>query len=135
MKTKEEVIKEAWGELMPVYTYINLTDGWGKSFFNHKEVDYNLFDFITTIKGSFIRPKLLQGIEHNNGWIKIESEKDLPKGDYGQCFLLHNGSIIYGGFRRYTEETFYFFNASGEGLLENSVTHYQPIVKPKPPIY
>jgi len=37
------------------------------------EIDYDLdFDGV----GKF-RPKSLQGIENNNGWIKIESESDL----------------------------------------------------------
>ena len=34
------------------------------------------------------RPKSLQGIENNNGWIKIESEKDLPKEKGLKCLFL-----------------------------------------------
>lgn len=51
--------------------------------------------------------------QNNNGWIKIESEEDLPKDYDTQHFDL------------YTHST------------NNIITHYQlkPIEKPKPPIY
>ena len=85
----------------------------------------------------YYQPRSLQGIENNNGWIRIESEEDLPKEDKIECHLIiNNGSMeLHGGFRRYSKETFYFFNAKGEGFLIDSVTHYQPIVKPEKPIY
>ena len=76
MKTKEEVIKEAWVILMPDYTSIDLVNGWSLGIFNYKEIDFTLFDVIATKIGYFIRPKSLRGVENNNGWIKGIPTKD-----------------------------------------------------------
>lgn len=44
--------------------------------------------------GHYVRPKSLQGIENNNGWIKIESEADLPeRNDEQEYYWIHEGSI------------------------------------------
>lgn len=83
------------------------------------------------ISGS--RPKSLKGIENNNGWIRIESEADLPKlksAEELNCFIkasdderIGMGIFAFGRFM-----TFF-------GNEYANVTHYQPIEKPKPPIY
>ena len=77
----------------------------------------------------FFRPKSLQGIENNNGWVKIESEKDLPK----ESGLYFGKDYEFG-----TDMTFFDFETKewedSNGYLLN-ITHYQPIEKPKPPIY
>ena len=75
------------------------------------------------------RPKSLQGIENNNGWIKIESEKDLPK----------VSGLYFGKDYEFGTDMMYFdFETKkwedSNGYLQN-VTHYQPIEKLKPPIY
>jgi hypothetical protein len=65
-------------------------------------------------------PKAIQGIETNNGWIKIESEEQfelIPNGEY------HWYDEIHG----------YYEN--GDIPNYKKYTHYQPITKPKPPIY
>lgn len=78
------------------------------------------------------RPKSLSGIENNNGWISIESVDDLPK-EEGQYFV-------------YSKVDWhpYFRIDVFSGRLSNSIhhvtgkpifSHYQPIEKPKPPIY
>ena len=77
----------------------------------------------------FFRPKSLQGIENNNGWIKIESEKDLPK----------VSGLYFGKDYEFGTDMMYFdFETKkwedSNGYLQN-VTHYQQIEKPKPPIY
>lgn len=78
--------------------------------------------------GNFYRPKSLQGIEDNCGWIKIESESDLPKKD-SECFFIEHGNITQGIF-------------NGKRFISNygvfgwkTITYHQPIEKPKPPIY
>lgn len=100
-----------------------------------ESIDQNehLFDFIAD-KGSV--PYSLEGIDNNNGWIKIESEADLPK----ESGLYH---VVCFGVETILE---FFDNSKVKGFIhigktyinrynEIGVTHYQPIQKPKPPIY
>jgi hypothetical protein len=69
-------------------------------------------------------------IEHNNGWIRIESEEDLPK-ETIEC-----KTCFYDG-KNYVQ------GCSGErnaNQLWNAykaiqITHYKPIETSKPPIY
>lgn len=146
---KAEAIREAWLEFLSEEDFKKLVlDEEGFSNYQcrryiHQSKWNDLYSrFIKNSKtrtGSDLiyRPKSLQGIEHNNGWIRIESEKDLPKEDKIVCHLIINNDRmeLNGGFRRYSKETFYFFNAKGEGFLIDSVTHWQPIVKHEKPIY
>lgn len=117
MDTKKKLIKEAWGVL-----YNDQTDknGWFTVGFNY-EYNHNDFDTIRYLDCVQIRPKQLQGIENNNGWIKIESKSD-----------------------RYPYEDVWIINADGNGiaffhdameLIPESYTHYQPIIKPKMPLH
>lgn len=71
------------------------------------------------------RPIELKGIENNNGWIKIESENDLPK-ENGWYLVVDSetNEIIEREF--YGIKHPYFFNHS---------SHYQPILRPQKPIY
>ena len=58
-------------------------------------------------------------------WIKIESEDDLPKEENGYWVIGNNGldGIMH-------------FEKSFNWLKEwKEVTHYQPVIRPKPPIY
>ena len=72
----------------------------------------------------------LQGIENNNGWIKIESETDLPKEGIHHSILLDSDCI--NGYRNYDVIVFYEVNSR---YRKKEISHYQPIEKPKPPIY
>ncbi|MCT4156967.1 DUF551 domain-containing protein [Elizabethkingia meningoseptica] len=76
------------------------------------------------------RPMSLQGLENNRGWTRIESEEDLPD-KYGQYWVFtSNGNII----DVYYDE----YNKTWDGILdffEVKATHWQQIVKPKPPIF
>src|SRR5690554_2905829 len=107
--TKQEIINEAWRnqclDKIDEDGWVNLgycvnglddVECWlSDNFFRRRldewEIDYSELDngeFITTK----IRPKSLQGIETNNGWIKIESEADLPKetGHFWVCNKINN---------------------------------------------
>lgn len=68
----------------------------------------------------------LQGTENNNGWIRIESEEGLPKDSFNYYLYCSEGRILrmeeYEYFKKYID-------------TEIEATHYQPIVKPKPPVY
>ena len=65
-------------------------------------------------------------LKPNNGWIKIESEEDLPKIS-GHYFILIN-TVIKIDFWTNHEKKFELWN-------KNLVTYYQPIDRPKPPMY
>jgi len=69
-----------------------------------------------------IRPKSLQGIENNNGWIKGTPKEDMD------CHILFSDG---------TQSIDRFLKEHGNFICNHyvSVTHYQPIEKPKPPIY
>lgn len=73
------------------------------------------------------RPKSLQGIENNNGWIKIESEKDLPKEDCNCHIIYKNGIMSIDKYfvKHKNFNTNHFFH----------IEYYQPIQKPSLPIY
>lgn len=122
-KTKEEVIKEAWGNDYPKNGVDD--NGWSKDCYSHGTFDWELFDSEDGYVMPKIRPKLLQGVENNNGWIKIESEDDLPKDGY--YFVVYkNGKMSDCPKDSDFEDDNYWMQ---------HITHYQPIVKPKPPLY
>ena len=75
----------------------------------------------------------IAGIENNRDWIKIESEDDLPKLTINY-HVLKNGTlteVLYAGKNRW------FVNGRNYPLTTEiaEITHYQPIIKPQPPIY
>ena len=81
------------------------------------------------------RPKSLSGIENNNGWIKIKSEDDLPKltmlnKDNKYWIFNSNGKI--GDLPLSWLHT--FKEMGKREKTNNIITHYQPIIKHKPPI-
>lgn len=69
--------------------------------------------------------KLFEGGKDNNGWIKIESEADLPKqnGDY----------FVFTKEKEVRVEMFGVHSKLDNQYYKEEVTHYQPIVKPEPP--
>lgn len=131
--TKEEKIKEAYCKLdMPFNenTLLN-QNGWTKIKplqYSSKYDDLDLLKLTNSVHS--IRPKSLQGIETNNGWIKIESEDDLPKhkGDY---FVYTRNKEIE---TVYADGDISLMEHTSKSWIRN-FTHYQPIEKPKPPIY
>jgi hypothetical protein len=144
MKTKQQAIQEAYGFLNDLidengWTFYRVDEG-GESGIEPTEdceIKSNIDGVIEW------RPKSLQGIEKNNGWIKIESENDLPK-DLEVCNFIpcnyKNEAFI--GFIKNDEVYFIdysiVFNEDYIKLnswLKSQITHYQPIENPKPPIY
>ncbi|MFV0232789.1 hypothetical protein OBK30_06955 [Empedobacter falsenii] len=80
-----------------------------------------------TFETTAFMPTTLRQILKNNGWVKIENEEDLPK-DY---------EISYHAWNSESDRDYYVTNMwtiINRYHLGN-VTHYQPIEKPKPPIY
>lgn len=126
--TKEEKIKEAWGEYYNDISHEFMNNNGGiYAGYIEREKAY-LLDSIELDKVSALeyRPKSLQGIENNNGWIRIESEDDLPKDVMTNYFICVDGkpSIHVHNLRQ-------VLSLFKDGM----VSHYQPIVKPKNPIY
>ena len=128
LEAKQEAIKNAYGECWEnVKDYVD-ENGWA-SYPNVQKHDYDFGKLEFKDGCTFLRPESLKGIENNNGWIKIESEKDLPK----------VSGLYFGKDYEFGTDMMYFdFETKkwedSNGYLQN-VTHYQPIEKPKPPIY
>ena len=126
--TKQEKIQEAYGS-----RYISLKEsincnGW----INQNVTTRALFDSLEfDEKINSMRPLELKGIENNNDWIKIESKDDLPN-NWQQ---LH---FVIKGFEENENSGYYYdglFWNLNEAYVKEIVTHYQPILKPQPPIY
>lgn len=77
------------------------------------------------------RPKSLQVIEDNNGWIKIESENDLPK-EYGEYYTISSFDNTISE-KKYPHPK--FSNDFNKEWWLKYITHYQPIIKPDLPLY
>lgn len=132
LNKKKEAIRKAYG------------DGWARLHPELKECALKLNGFIH--RESFIsflgyrawgdaerkrvdgdiccRPKSLAGIENNNGWIAIKSDDDLPKDSYNYWVRQSDGIIT--SIRQYDDNKKYW---------DVTATHYQPIIKPLPPVY
>jgi len=95
-------------------------------------------------------PIKLIGIEDNNGWIKIESDDDLPKEKEFFRFIPCNnfdrefmgwidnklGEVLFIDFTFYeVEKDGNRYVSQSNAWLTSQITHYQPIQKPQPPIY
>lgn len=131
--TKEEVIKEAYGEY-----WVRLTDFQRNFALNeggHVQIGYNPEQtqlFIDMKKSGLfdlqpMRPKTLLGIHDNNGWTKIESEKDLPQDINHVYVVARDKEILFkSGVSKSTVDYLY---ATGK------ITHYQQIQEFKPPIF
>lgn len=128
MSTKQEIIKQAYGNYYPQLERCLDENGWSNNWNHFISVESRIFQPEEIEKnGKCWRPKSLQGLEDNNGWIKIENEEDLPKVDGINCWIIteNNKQIRQRWFNKFWNEY------EGEG----KVTHYQPIEQPKPPIY
>ena len=135
--TKEEKIKEAWGyawDFIDGHVKENaLHCGWVHKLninIHFNELNIELQQHYTD--KWLYRPKSLQGIENNNGWIKIESEEDLPKDENIVEFWVYDDKeIVLAKFMYESKRWYHDVNLN----LRLFPTHYQPIEKPKPPIY
>ncbi len=67
-----------------------------------------------------------KAIQNNNGWKKIEREADLPNNDM-EFWVIDKGQLCKKSFNHHLPNNVRYW-------FEN-ITHYQPIIKPQPPIY
>ena len=132
LNAKQKVIKNAYGEYWEkVKDYVDengfintystkisphsLKYSWVDIEVSKKWIDDKIGDTIC------FRPKSLQGIENNNGWIKIESEEQrFPDEDLWIC-------NFNGNKQPFIHDAYDF--------IPERYTHYQPIEKPKPPLF
>jgi len=136
MKTKEEVIQIAW-DLFGVDSNESY-DGWISAEYIPEEailsgmLDLKNFRTSTDYDEPFYRPKSLQGIESNNGWISINSEKDLPSEDLDVHIVFKKDGGNFQTFGVWDKR----LNSFWSGAMKIDIpTHYQPIVKPNPPLH
>ena len=130
LEAKQEAIKKAYGEYWEnVKDYVD-NDGWIDNsipkftFGQLKNLDLEYKNDV------FFRPKSLQGIENNKGWIRIESKDDLPKEKALYFIANSNPDIIF-----YSSNMIADLDNLKEMWEDGDITHYQPIEKPKPPIF
>jgi len=125
---KLKAIQDAYGEYFEeLKRVIDFTNGWCKhplkKYFGEENIQ-------SRVKGDRLiyRPKSLSGIETNNQWIRIEEDgSNLPNGNDADNFWICNENGLFDFFS-YPEQI--------ERKFRNgTVTHYQPVIKPKPPIY
>ncbi|MDV3774042.1 hypothetical protein CMU14_13245 [Elizabethkingia anophelis] len=123
--TKNEAIKAAYGEHWKDVQLIIDENGWFDMAYSEQVPNFDHLWDASDKKNAKIRPKELRGLETNNGWTRIESEEDLPK--EGDLFWVMKKGYDYPLFEP-------MYHDDGEYWLIN-YTHYQPIEKPKPPIF
>ena len=123
LEAKQEAIKKAYGE-----NYIHADiNGWIRHLmYCPSDLGIENYDDMD----GFWRCKSLQGIENNNGWIKIQSEADLPKERMHEVILLDEECME--GYRNYDVIVFYEVNSR---FRKKEISHYKPIEKSKVPIY
>ena len=131
MKTKEEVIKEAWG-LSGITIEYDECNGWS---LEHVELDSFYNESLDTAweystKGVLyarIRPISLQGIEDNNGWTSMAEPIPIEDGNY---HMFNGSKIIPIIIENVTD-----IESLKIQYKKDKFTHYQKIEIPKPPIY
>lgn len=140
MKTKEQTIKEAWGEFWERLTdsqkeYALSNNGYCQIGYSREEkvlyvqlIESGLFE-----GDEVIRPKSLRGIKNNNGWVKIQVLADLPKNDQPDTLfevgLLDENGVFHQEKKRCSLKSLKWM------YQKSLITHYQPTTKLKPPIY
>jgi len=127
MNPKEQKIKESYGEYWEtVKDYVDDNGYCNKrDLFQSKKIRYEEIDIQFSHHTDFtMRPIVLENIENNNGWIRIESEADLPKIDFITQYWFFDGVSTW-------IQTFTLYMKLGRV----KITHYQPIIKPEKPLY
>lgn len=135
MKNEElklKAIQDAYGEYWEICNPDK--NGWTK-YSEVKNEEVNMHDSFVEFTDTCLdieleswRPKSLSGIENNLGWIRIEEDgSNLPNGNDADDFWICNENGLFDFFSYHEQIARKFRNGT--------VTHYQPVIKPKPPIY
>ncbi|MGJ1360403.1 hypothetical protein ACR79K_27225 [Sphingobacterium siyangense] len=133
MKTKQEVIQEAYDNTFPDssnYSFDKIRsavdeNGW------YRFIEGLTVNICTTgfdhDKGAY-RPQSIRGIENNRGWTIADVTKLPTEGIYNVGYFLDDGTFHLGN----DEVEWYELR---EYVVCFGFTHYQPIIKPEAPIY
>jgi hypothetical protein len=131
--TKEEKIKEAWGNS---YDHTVDADGWKHVSMHDFQFKYNTsiagefqgkgYDPFKTgrnshIQNVFVRPNQLKNLDLNNGWTKINTRSDLP---------ISEGMYLFHTVQGRNVEQWH-----SEDVSIGGVTHWRPIVQIPKPLY
>lgn len=122
--TKQETIKNHY-----ISEFINsgMSQQEAEQKWEHIEEFINLDDGYFQNREEYYRPISLRGIETNNSWIRIESEKDLPSEDCDVFLYFKDGEIMCDRF---------LLNYKNFATINYiHVSHYQPITKPLQPLH
>jgi len=130
--TKQEKIQEAYGKYWKTHKeYVN-EDGWiNQSILSRS--DFSNLQF--NDKFNSMRPLDLMGIENNNGWIKIESEEDLPKDNYGMYHVMAKEDLFCDEPKNQGIDEYWLNDNNKSKNWIKDFSHYQIITKPQQPIY
>lgn len=128
---KQEAIKKAYGEYYDICKPNE--NGWTiAEFFPYgkMEPEYGE-DYGNDLHTFYIRPKSLQGIETNNGW--INTLEMLPN-EHQNCYVVKSGKITTAS---YVKDDRWFVRGNGfpKTTQLHDITHWQPIQVPPKPIY
>ncbi len=129
MKTKQEVIQ--------IFNSI----GWNEIEYNHYvspcgtySIDFENYSFADTNGGILTfnnYEELLERSTNNNGWTRIERESDLPKNENE---LFETGFMDDSG--KFRQERKRHSLKTMKWLFQRKmITHYHPVIIPKPPIF
>ncbi|MDV3661641.1 hypothetical protein CMU70_14395 [Elizabethkingia anophelis] len=136
MNSKHEAIKAAYGEHYDLLKE-NIDEN-GRIPVkiikqNMQRLSEEFYDSLRMVDvlGEYYQPEQLAGIYNNRGWTRIESEEDLPKEYKNYWCRTYNGDTKILRFDPEFKEWYYECNTG----LSFTVTHYQPIQTPKPPIF
>lgn len=129
--TKEEKIKEAYGDNWELVKDKVNKDGW------IKDREFIFSDFV---KGTVWqttdhddewydtrRPMQLKGIEDNNGWVKIESQLQLMELKFNVYYKLYDNKA----------KLEWIAKKPNTGIFPNHqyITHFKKVLEDNPPIY
>lgn len=123
MKTKRQIIESVLGDIAQ-YADEN---GWC----NFIPLGFSIEDCDCKDRNKY-RPKSLNAIDNNNGWIRIESEADLPRKENTLWIRYEDGSTILGRYNIFTNK---FVTSYGKMFDEDKPTHFQYITQPLPPLF
>lgn len=94
--TKEEKIKEAYGNYYEELKDAMCTNGW----VDNRHYDFRNYDIELDFSDYNYkwRARNLKEIENNNGWIKVKDKTDLPQSEtwnYDIYYLYEDGTYFY----------------------------------------
>lgn len=146
-EAKQEAIKKAYGDLWPIVEEFTYVDS-ARCHTSFYKPDQTIFDFRELPKeqkkgfifygqNGHVLPKSIEGIENNNGWIRIEPDgSNLPTdGKFYKVFAKeYSVGRICDDPVRYDKE-FGFWRFKSGFMIDATVTHYKPITPELPPVY